>query len=183
MEKEIIRERILKKRRLLNKKQIQKKSDKIKKRLLALDKFNKSRVINCYLSNDNEADTLNLIRKFEKIKTFTIPYIIDGKLEASKFQSVELKKGEFGILEPSNPNKFPKEKIDVFIIPGIAFDKKGNRIGYGRGHYDRFIKESQATTVGLAYDFQIVDAIPAERHDIKLNYIVTETKIIKCENG
>ena len=72
------------------------------------------------------------------------------------------------------------EKIDVVIVPGIAFDRNGHRIGFGCGYYDDFLKRArQAKKIALAYDFQIVDFIPAETHDVRVDVIVTPDGIIR----
>ena len=73
------------------------------------------------------------------------------------------------------------EDIDLVIVPGIAFDRSGERIGYGMGFYDRFLKKIRKDTssIGLAYEFQIVDDIPSEETDVKVNKIITEKRVIK----
>jgi 5-formyltetrahydrofolate cyclo-ligase len=94
----------------------------------------------------------------------------------------ELSPGAFGIPEPKHNKKFPIEKVDLVIVPGIAFDRKGNRVGYGTGFYDRFLKKIKKSVpfVALAYDFQIVGDIPANKMDVRIHKIVTEKEIIEC---
>jgi len=79
-----------------------------------------------------------------------------------------------------NPKLFSADKIDLIIVPGIAFDKNGNRLGYGLGFYDRFLcsLKEVATIVALAYDFQVLDEIPNDHHDVPVDTIITESKII-----
>ena len=67
--------------------------------------------------------------------------------------------------------------MDVSIIPGVAFDKKGVRLGYGKGVFDRLLAKSQAFKIGLAYDFQIVDELPREKHDLVMDIVESEKKV------
>ena len=75
-----------------------------------------------------------------------------------------------------------KADIDIVIVPGVAFDKKYNRMGYGKGYYDRFLKDMTALKIGVCHSFQLVDEIPSEPHDIKMDMIVTEREIWSREN-
>jgi len=97
-------------------------------------------------------------------------------------KSCKMVKGAFKIKEPAKitPVSSPK-KIDLVIVPGIAFDDHGRRIGFGRGFYDRFLKRvpKQAVKVGIAFEKQILPSIPAEEHDVRMDFIVTEKRIIK----
>ena len=94
-----------------------------------------------------------------------------------------LKKNKFGILEPADTSKiFNKEDIDLVIMPGVAFDRSGNRVGYGGGYYDKFLCEmsSDIPTIALAYNIQILKELPSEKHDIKVDMVITEKETIKC---
>jgi 5-formyltetrahydrofolate cyclo-ligase len=88
-----------------------------------------------------------------------------------------LKKGYAGIKEPEGKG-VPPEKIDIVVVPAVAFYKYGHRLGYGKGFYDRFLKKTKALKVGVAYDFQILEKLPAESHDIPVDLIITPTQII-----
>ncbi|MCX7658787.1 MAG: 5-formyltetrahydrofolate cyclo-ligase, partial [Oscillospiraceae bacterium] len=95
----------------------------------------------------------------------------------------ELAKGCYGILEPVKElaRRVPPENLDMVIVPGVAFDLKKNRIGYGGGYYDRFLKKMRfnCLKVGIAFEFQIVPEIPASENDVPVDIIVTEKRIIK----
>ena len=98
------------------------------------------------------------------------------------FQS-EVAEGKFGIPEPKPEfqRPFPPEKIDLVVVPGLAFDKKGYRIGYGAGYYDRFLARCpQATPVGLAYEMQILESTFPSAWDIPVHKIITEDRVISC---
>jgi len=94
--------------------------------------------------------------------------------------------GRLGIMEPvMDSNEF--NKIEVVFIPGIAFDITGNRIGFGKGYYDRYLskysREERPYTIALIYDFQLLDKIPSQKHDIPVDLIVTEKRIIETDRG
>lgn len=92
-----------------------------------------------------------------------------------------LQKGRFGILEPKNKIRLKSfSKIAAVIVPGIAFDKKGNRLGFGKGYFDKFLKKikSDALKIGLAFSFQVLKKIPTTKNDIKMDFIITEKEII-----
>ncbi len=82
---------------------------------------------------------------------------------------------QFGIGEPTGPVYTDLEAIELIIVPGVAFDRKGNRMGRGRGFYDRLLKTTpKALKIGVAYDFQMLDSIPVEPFDVKMDRIITE---------
>ena len=90
--------------------------------------------------------------------------------------------GKFGIPEPMELMKVSYKSIDAVIVPGVAFDKNGYRIGFGFGHYDKFLKKTpHAVKIGLAFEFQIVDSVPKEEHDVPVDFIITEKRVIDCK--
>lgn len=95
----------------------------------------------------------------------------------------DLKEGSLGILEPRHGAVRPvhPEKLDAWLVPGLAFDEHGNRVGRGMGYFDRLLCGARGVKIGLAYDFQLLTQIPAEPHDIRLDYVVTETKVVHCK--
>ena len=108
----------------------------------------------------------------------------DNDLELVEISSAtELGLGRFGILEPTGDRRLSRQGHEqlVVFVPGVAFDVRGNRLGRGKGWYDRLIEKlGRATFVALAYDFQIVDAVPAEDWDQRVHYLITERRIIDC---
>ena len=134
-----------------------------------------------YLSAFKEPDTFNLISELlstgkeicvpiTDVETFTIT--------PSRLVSLaNLIKGAYGIYEPRENISVPVSEIDIALIPGIAFTTSGDRLGFGKGYYDRFLKDFKGFKIGIGYDFQITDEIPADKHDIKMDMIVTEKRI------
>jgi 5-formyltetrahydrofolate cyclo-ligase len=90
----------------------------------------------------------------------------------------DMARGAYGILEPVSIKKAEVSDIDLIIVPGIAFDINGGRCGFGKGYYDRLLCESKAKKIGLCYDFQLVREIETDEHDIPMDMIITERRII-----
>lgn len=145
------------------------------KPLLCYDEFKKAKVIFCYVSAKGEVETKNLISELLKEKTVVVPYCTDreGHMICVKIASPDdLKEGMFGIPEPKNPIEFPKEKIDFAIVPGVAFDKEGHRLGYGKGYYDRFLKDINPFKLGVCAKKFYFDTIPHDEYDVKMDDVL-----------
>ncbi len=157
-------------------------SKKIVKNILSLPQIQNSKVFLLYYPHKNEVDLAELFKILTSQNKITLfPKTKDNKIIPIQVNSLsQLKKGNFGILEPEG-REFPLEKIDVVFVPAVAFDKNGHRIGYGKGYYDRFLSNFKGIKVGVAYDFQIVDKFPTEPHDVPVDYIITPTKILKIK--
>lgn len=95
----------------------------------------------------------------------------------------DLREGLLGILEPRHDAVRPvyAEKVDAWLVPGLAFDRQGNRLGRGKGYYDQLLRNARGVKIGVGYDFQLVREVPAEAHDVRLDFIVTETEIVTCK--
>ena len=186
-----LKSEIFEKRKALSKEEVNLRSEKIRERLYSLAEFKKAKNILVYVSFNNEVDTIDIIRDLliKKEKNLVVPYVSKDKLlQISKIDSFDdLEPKTFGILEPKEDKirKFDAKKVDLVIVPGIAFDKNGHRIGYGYGYYDRFLGKlmDNATKAGLCYEFQLVEKIPEEKHDVAMDIIITEKEIIKCHQG
>lgn len=182
--KDLIRKEMSEKRASVSGEEIKNKSDKIKENLFSLKEFEKAKIIMLYVSKDNEVLTHEMIKECLSEKTVCVPVtdIKNKKLIISKIDSFdELKKGSFDILQPVEVKKIKKDKIDLVIIPGLAFDRKGSRIGYGIGYYDIFLKKMNVLKIALAFDFQITENIENQEHDVRMDMIITESGIIYCK--
>jgi len=181
-----LRDNILEKRNSLPKEEVTSKSRSIEEKLFGLDSYKKSRTVMLFVSFGNEVNTHDMIKKSFGKKNVVIPKVIQQEIEPSiviDFDSL-IPAGKFGILEPIDIMKIAYKNIDLILVPGIAFDSEGHRIGYGFGYYDKFLKKvPKAVKVGLAFDFQIVDRIPAEEHDVPVDFIITEKRIIECKKN
>ena len=150
-------------------------------KITKLTEYENAKTVFIYLSSSDEAKTDKLVLHALKTKKVLVPYCVDnlGTMIACEIKSLsDLGDGFFGIKEPVNPVEF-KGKIDLTVVPGLAFSKEGHRIGYGKGYYDRFLEINDTYKVGLTFDELLFDEIPAEPHDIRVNKIITPGKEIK----
>ncbi|MBI2542481.1 5-formyltetrahydrofolate cyclo-ligase [Candidatus Woesearchaeota archaeon] len=177
-----LKESMLEKRGSLDKNQILEKSEQIKKRLLGLEQYKNSKTIMFFVSFSSEVYTHSMIGDALKNKTVVVPKVMHHGIEPSVIIDFDsLIQGKFGILEPIEAMSIAYKNIGLVLVPGIVFDKTGHRIGYGFGYYDRFLaKVPKAIKIGLAFDFQLVDKIARETHDVPVDFIVTEERVVEC---
>lgn len=165
----------------ISKDDVQEKSKRACEIFLNSSLYKNSDTIMIYFPLGNETDTSFIMEKilYDK-KTGVLPFTDTNTNEIIpiKFdETTTFKKGAFGILEPAKKTEIMKKAIKVAIIPGVAFDKTGQRVGFGKGYYDRFLKDTNIIKVGFCYDFQIADKIIAEPFDIKMDYLITESEM------
>ncbi len=171
--KQAIRREMIEKRKAFHKENGKEFADKIQ----SLEIYKKAKTVMLYMPIKGESDVTELI---DNTKTFLTP-VTDGDEMYAAIVG-EMEKGDFGVLVPKNKTAFDKFKIDVVIVPGVAFDKKFNRMGFGKGYYDKFLKDINPLKIGVCHSFQLLDEIPSEEHDVKMDIIVTENKIWRREN-
>ncbi len=167
------------------------KSHEIKKRLFDLPEFRKAKAVMFYADIKGEVKTRSMIQETLAMgKKVIVPVTNFEKNEItiSEIKSfTELEEKERGLYEPKEEffRECNPEEIDFVIVPGLAFDCEGNRIGFGYGFYDKFLPtiHHKIPTVGLAFEFQIVYNIPCEEHDIPVKKIVTEKQVIDTKHG
>jgi len=174
--KQINRRVILRKRNRLSKEEIIKKSEIIKNKLFNSEEYKKAKTIMFYASFGSEVNTLDMIKESLKNKTICIPIVKDNIIVASKIQNIEEldKKNKYGIFEVSVIEKINIQDIDLVIVPGISFDKRNHRIGYGKGYYDNFLKNFKNKKIGLAFNLQILEIIPNDEWDVKLDKVIND---------
>lgn len=164
----------------------QQKSDKIHKKLLVEESIKKAQVIGITLSSFPEVDTWGLIEELWKRGKRVVVPKCEPLTRGMTFYEIE----SFGQLEvvymklnepiPNVTKKIEALLIGVLIVPGIVFNKKGYRIGFGGGYYDRFLSGYDGITIALAFNNQIVEEVPVERYDLPVDYILTEVTRIEC---
>lgn len=143
-------------------------------RMEAHPSFMSAQTILLYHSLPDEVDTTDLITQYADKKTLLLPTVVGNDLELHIFKSKsETKTGPFGIIESEGTLFTDYSQIDLAIIPGIAFDKNGNRLGRGKGYYDRLLPLLHCPKIGLCFSFQFLDSIPCEKHDIPMDEIIT----------
>ena len=172
---------------ILNILRSQKKEDRLKKskiieeKLFAQKEFQKAKVILFYASFDGEVDTFEMMKRAQKLgKKIALPMILKEKrkiIPALVEDIDKLTQGAYGIYAPLKESScvLKPQEIDLAIVPGVAFDKGRNRLGRGKGYYDRFLSQLPAsvTTIGLAFDFQILSSLPCrQKHDMPLSKVI-----------
>ncbi|WP_106828599.1 5-formyltetrahydrofolate cyclo-ligase [Parabacteroides pacaensis] len=143
--------------------------------------FQSSSCIALYHAISGEVQTSKFIEKWHPKKRIVLPLIVENDLKLLLYQGKEsLQPGKFGILEPSISccPQIPETEVECIIIPGIAFDRQHNRMGRGKGYYDRLLNTISAPKIGLCFHFQLVENVPTDFFDKKMDYIVTDEEII-----
>ena len=183
MTKEDIRLSMRLKRRALTSDEVKCAGRNICRQIFSLDFIKDAKTVMTFISSFKEPDTNGIFEELEKQKkkivlpisnteNFTIiPSYIDN--------SSSLTEGAYGIKEPSVIKTAKPSDIDVAIIPGIAFTEKGDRLGFGKGYYDKFLSEFNGVKIGICYEFQLLDKLPTAEHDINMDIIVTEKRIYR----
>lgn len=176
--KEQIRSKIFLKLNLQKEENRERKSRIIKEKLLRQKEFKKAKRVMFYIAFRGEVDTQEMIKEAKKLgKIVSVPICKKNRISIRPCildDHARLKKGPYGVPEPVVQRFMCLEDLDLVVVPGVAFDKKGNRLGRGKGCYDRFLKKlpTQIPSIGLAFDFQILPFIPARTHDVKVNKVL-----------
>ncbi len=192
--KKSLRENLLRKRDRIEPKDKRKKEASIRKRLYASTDFRKAKSILFYASFRSEAATIQCITHALKLKKMIMLPLVDRKKKTLRIFQIknvsDLKSGFMGIPEPEakKMNERRLNDLDIAIIPGAAFDLKGNRLGYGAGYYDKLLSgirdqglgANKPVLIALAFEEQVVPRIPSEKHDVKMDKIITEKRMIDC---
>ncbi len=183
--KELLRMQNLQKRNSLNAGEIEQKSTVIQARLFSLSEFKRAKTILCYAGVKSEVQTKKMIMDAMALgKIIAVPKSDFEKktMKAVQIGSLaDLEETKFGLFEPKNGKEIPAEEFDLIIVPGIAFDLQGTRLGYGGGFFDKFLQKTKKTAVkiGLAFETNIEEKIPSASHDVKMDKIISETGIIE----
>lgn len=158
------------------------KSRQICRKLIGSEAFKRAKTVFVYISFRSEVDTSPVIDEcFRQGKRVCVPVVrADGLMDAVSIQSFDgLTFNKYGIAEPADKSKTVKGgDIDLCVVPGSVFDLSLNRIGYGKGYYDRFLSGADMVKAAFAFDCQIADNLPAESFDIKMDCVITETRIL-----
>lgn len=141
--------------------------------------FQEAKNIFIYNNLADEVQTTYFIRRWSDTKNFYLPVVDDDDIVFRAYSpSMSYNKSSYGIEEPLGENFIAYNKVDLVVVPGLAFDRKMNRLGRGKGFYDRFLENIVAPKVGICFDFQLFDKIPSHTHDIQMDYIVSENELI-----
>ena len=180
-EKQRIRDSVLSNLKKQRREERGRRSLKIKKKLFLLSEFSKAKTVMFYISRPEEVDTWGIIRgALKRGKKVVVPItnVSKGRLEIVRLLNLDrgLVMGPYGIYEPEESCRrpVPINQIDLVMVPGVAFDKQGNRLGHGKGYYDRFLRliPRQVPVVGLAFSFQLLENLPHTSHDIPVSRVL-----------
>jgi len=186
-----IRKTIVQKREELGDIEKDEKSLAIAQRLFGMDGFKKSKTVFCFLSTSSEVQTGRIIRESLRLgKQVLVPLLDPGEknLKASRILSMDIDFviGGCGVRQPAPKFRdiVPFSNIDFVVVPGLAFDNFGNRIGYGGGFYDKFFKKitRDVNRVAVSYDFQLFNLVPHSDLDEPVHFLITETKALRCRD-
>ena len=166
-------------RRIRNKKNILSDMDKAQSATAVFDKienlqeFIDAKSVLMYWSLPDELPTHSFIVKWSAKKQMLLPMVKGDKMLIKPFTTTDdLKKSDMGIWEPDAQKEYLKQ-IDVVIVPGVAFDKSKNRLGRGKGYYDKYFSGKKILRIGICYDFQLLEVIPTEPFDVKMDKVIT----------
>jgi len=181
-----LRHRLLARRDALDPETIAHCSARIHRRLFALDVFRRARAVAFFVATRSEVRTLPMIQEaLASGRRVVVPRTIledrSLRLKEIRHPDADLAPGTLGILEPAaGAPEVPVSEVDLFIVPGAVWDRRGYRIGYGGGFYDRLLVQSPDTPrVGLAFELQVVNRLPEQAHDTPVDWLVTERRVYR----
>ncbi len=178
MDKDHIRRHVRARKELLGNDERLQASDRVMQRLERLAAFLVSEHILVYHSLPDELGTHNLLEKWHTGKRFYLPRVNGVNLDILPYEQTGLEIGSFHIEEPTGNELHDISEMDMIIVPAVAYDRRGNRIGRGKGFYDRLLADTKALKIGIAYDFQLFDEISASPHDVPVDIVITESHTI-----
>jgi len=189
MEKGIIRKRLIAQRNTISAEDRQRKSQLIRDQLTQIPDFSTALTIMTYVSFASEVVTREIITHSLNEKKRVIVPVVDLGSHRLLLSEIghhdELVPSTYGIMEPQQLRTVQLEQIELFILPGVAFDEKGVRLGYGGGYFDRLLgdKKQHQKLIGLAFELQMQKELPYSPHDIFMNMVITEEKVRSFGSG
>jgi 5-formyltetrahydrofolate cyclo-ligase len=186
MPKRAIRAETLARRRELSPEQVSCQSLALQLNFLALPEYQRSQVLALYAQIQHEVETSAVaVEALAAGKTLLYPAVQGSDMQFRRVQGLnELTPGRYGIPEPAGDAWEPKH-ADLIVVPGVAFDLSGRRIGYGKGYYDKALHRLEGTgrLIGFCYDFQLLNEIVGEPHDVMMDIIVTELRVVRVNKN
>jgi 5-formyltetrahydrofolate cyclo-ligase len=179
-----IRKKVLAARDSLLPEQRSSKSRAIEERLFSLPEFKSAHAVMFFASFRSEVETIPMIRRaLEEGKRIILPKVKGNDLALFRIMNVDsdVSPGAWAIPEPGESVPAGIDAIDLIVVPGAAFDERGNRLGYGAGFYDKLLSAFTKPTIALAFEMQLVPQVPADPHDIPIRKIVTEKRVIEAK--
>lgn len=178
MEKREIRRKIKALRTMLSEAEKASAAEEVFARLEQTAAFLMADKILMYHSLPDELATHSFPRKWCGRKHFFLPRVNGVNLDILPYNETRLELGAFHIEEPTGEDCVDPGEIELIVVPAVAYDKAGNRLGRGKGFYDRLLSSAKATKIGVGYDFQLVESIPVEEHDVPVDMVITQSSHI-----
>jgi 5-formyltetrahydrofolate cyclo-ligase len=180
--KRAVRRAAIERRELLSVEERSDKSERIVEGVLSLPEVGAAGTVMAFWSFGSEVETSALIERLHEAgKRVVLPRIAEGEIAAVAYAPGDpVTATSFGAMEPARADVVTAEDVDVVIVPGVAFDRRGGRVGYGGGFYDRLSSRAPAVpAVAVAFAVQLVDEVPQGRSDRRVDAIVTEDEVIR----
>ncbi|HBC20841.1 MAG TPA: 5-formyltetrahydrofolate cyclo-ligase [Porphyromonadaceae bacterium] len=179
MDKSDIRRKIKALRTMLSEEEKNSAAEEVFEQLEKTAAFLLADKILMYHSLPDELQTIAFLRKWGERKKFFLPRVNGVNLDILPYDQTRLELGSFQIEEPTGDDLTDPAEIELIIVPAVAFDRNGNRLGRGKGFYDRLLQTTRATKIGVGYDFQLIEEIPAEPHDVPMDMVITQRHYIR----
>lgn len=184
MPKQNIRQKMLGIRSAMSNAEWESSSKAAQERLVSIEPFIMAASVALYSPIMNEVDTAIILDACLKAgKKVFFPAVIENGIEFRQVLSPgQMVSGRFGIMEPPASGT-ERPELELMVIPGLAFDLNGHRLGFGKGYYDRYLADLSGELpllAGICHDFQLLDSLPSESHDIKMDFIVTGGRLVDC---
>ncbi|MEJ5339225.1 MAG: 5-formyltetrahydrofolate cyclo-ligase [Aquificaceae bacterium] len=178
-DKRNIRKKFIHKREALTEEERRRLSEGVVRNLLSLEQLREAKTVLMFCPHRGEPDiTLLFSWVIREGKSLLLPKVEGDGLKLIRVEEgVDLSPGAFCIPEPSGGEEVNPEEVDVSLVPGVAFDREGYRIGYGKGYYDRLLERLGGLKVGVCYQFQLLEEVPRDDWDMPVDLVVTEEKI------
>ncbi len=182
-ERDELRTEMKRRRAELSAAELSEVSAQIGRRVLAMDEYKQARRVMCYCALPAEVQTADLIAEMLRSgKEVYLPVMGRHRsMTAVRLRAMNaLHKSRFGVSEPDGDEAITPERLDLILVPGLAFDRTGGRLGYGAGYYDRFLPRCTGMIAGLAAECQLAEHVSVQAHDVPMHRIITERAVYDC---
>ncbi len=179
MKKDEIRRRVRAQKSMLTEYERRQAADDVFEQLEQLAAFIMSEHILMYHSLPDELSTHSFLDKWHGSKHFYLPRVNGVNLDILPYEQTSLQLGAFHIEEPQGDETVSIDDIEMVVVPAMAYDRQGNRVGRGKGYYDRLLADSKAIKIGVAYDCQLVDEIDTDSFDQPVDIVITQSRTYK----
>lgn len=174
-EKQLLRREMRQKNRALTPDRRAEASRRLWEKVEALPSFQRARCVALFSSLGDEPDTTEALCRWSAEKQLLVPRVEGDVMHFHPYDPLEMNEGAFGILEPQQQEVVDPAEIDLIVVPGVAFTAQGDRMGRGKGYYDKYLAQlrPEAVKVGVCYHHQVVEQLPTEPHDIRMDTLLT----------